>query len=181
MTKKSVLLHICCAPCATVPIKRLMLDCSVSGFFYNPNIYPQSEYIFRKKEFEEYLNELGIPSYSGIYDNDAWEEAVKSFQNEPEGGARCVICYRFRLRETARMAKRLGINFFSTTLTLSPHKNADAINKIGIEIESESGVQFLAKNFKKGDGFKESCEMSKEMNMYRQNYCGCRYSLRQIR
>jgi len=89
-----------------------------------------------------------------------------------------VICYRFRLRETAGMAKRLGINFFSTTLTLSPHKSADTINKIGIEIESESGVQFLGKNFKKDDGFKESCEMSQEMNMYRQNYCGCRYSLR---
>lgn len=178
MNKTSVLLHICCAPCGTVPIKRLMSDYSVSGFFYNPNIYPQSEYQFRKKEFEDYLNELGIPFFSGTYDNDAWESAVKAFQDEPEGGARCEICYRFRLRETACMAKRLEINFFSTTLTLSPHKNADTINKIGIEIESKTGVQFLEKNFKKSDGFKESCEMSSKKNMYRQNYCGCRYSIR---
>jgi predicted adenine nucleotide alpha hydrolase (AANH) superfamily ATPase len=178
MIKTSVLLHICCAPCGTVPIKRLMSGYFVSGFFYNPNIYPQTEYQFRKQEFEDYLNELGIPFFSGTYDNDAWEDAVNAFQNEPEGGARCEICYRFRLRETACMAKRLGIDFFSTTLTLSPHKNADTINKIGIEIESETGVQFLEKNFKKSDGFKESCEMSSKKNMYRQNYCGCRYSIR---
>ena len=178
MTEKSVLLHICCAPCGTVPIKRLLSEYSVSGFFYNPNIYPESEYFFRKKEFEDYLSELGIPFYSGTYDNDAWEESVKTFKDEPEGGARCWICYRFRLRETAAAAKKLGISFFSTTLTLSPHKNAELINKIGIEIGSESGVKFLEKNFKKSDGFKESCQMSSERNMYRQNYCGCRYSLR---
>lgn len=178
MSEKTVLLHVCCAPCATVPIKRLMTDYAVTGFFYNPNIYPESEYLFRKKEFEEYMSGLGLPFLSGEYDTDAWEKAVDGYQDEPEGGARCSICYHFRLRATAATAARLGINHFTTTLTLSPHKNAELINKIGIEIGSEFSVKFLENNFKKSEGFKESCELSRKKNMYRQDYCGCKYSIR---
>lgn len=175
---QKLLLHICCAPCSTVPIKRLAEKYSVSGFFYNPNIYPSDEYFFRQNEFEKYLKELNIPAVSGKYNNESWEEAVKEYTKESEGGKRCAICYHLRLYETALKAKELGYDLFTTTLTISPHKNAEMINKIGLEIQEEFGVGFLAENFKKQDGFKESCEMSRGKNMYRQDYCGCRHSIR---
>lgn len=178
---KSVLIHICCAPCATVPIKRLMPEYSVSGFFYNPNIYPKTEYDFRIKEFESYLQEEKIPYYFGEYDCEKWEKAIKDFRDEPEGGKRCEICYRYRMDETALMAKKLGCDYFTTTLTLSPHKNAEVINRIGSAIGKTRGVQFLEANFKKQNGFKESCEISHARNMYRQEYCGCKYSIKQAK
>jgi predicted adenine nucleotide alpha hydrolase (AANH) superfamily ATPase len=175
---KSVLIHICCAPCSTVPLKRLISEYTASGFFYNPNIYPKSEYDFRIKEFKDYLEDQKIPCYCGNYNCEEWEEAVKDFHDEPEGGKRCEICYRFRLRETAILAKKLKYDYFTTTLSLSPHKKAEIINKTGLEIGKELGICFMEANFKKQNGFKESCEMSQALNMYRQNYCGCRYSIR---
>ena len=174
--KKKVLLHICCAPCATIPIKRLQESYEITGYFYNPNIFPVAEYEFRIAENEKYLASLSIENISGEYDQDSWYKRIRGFENEPEKGRRCEICYRVRLESTAALAKEMGIGYFTSTLSLSPHKPYEIIKRIGDEIAQKYGLIFLDENFKKKDGFKESCEMSKDYGMYRQAYCGCEFS-----
>ena len=184
-TKQKILLHSCCAPCSTAVIERLKEEFDIVIFYYNPNIYPEEEYIKRKNEEIKYVNHLNeidkehlISMLDSDYESEKFYAASKGYETEREGGARCAICFKLRLEETAKKAKELGFDLFGTTLTVSPHKNAELINSIGLGIEKEIGVKFLVSNFKKNNGYKRSVELSKENNIYRQNYCGCEFALK---
>ncbi len=174
--KPTFLLHCCCASCSTYPLQILKKHFDVTVYFYNPNIHPQEEYALRKSEMERLSRKWILPYLAGPYDIDHWFSHVRGFETEPERGRRCEICYRLRLEETARLAKERGIAFFGTTLSVSPHKMADTINKIGKKIEEKWGVHYYEADFKKKDGFKISCQISREEHLTRQNYCGCVYS-----
>ena len=183
-TKQRILLHSCCAPCSTAVIERLKEEFEIVIFYYNPNIYPEEEYIRRKNEEIKYINLLNetdktisISMIDSDYECEKFYEVTKGYETEREGGARCAICFKLRLEETAKKANELGFDLFGTTLTVSPHKNAELINSIGLGIEKELGVKFLVSNFKKDNGYKRSVELSKENNIYRQNYCGCEFAL----
>jgi predicted adenine nucleotide alpha hydrolase (AANH) superfamily ATPase len=176
--KPGLLLHGCCAPCITAPLIRLISDYRVTVFFYNPNIHPDAEYRKRLEEVERLSKEWDFPLIEGRYDPETWEERTVGLENEPEGGARCLVCFRMRMEETCRAARELGMDTWTTTLTVSPHKPAAVIHRIGRALGEEAGVPFLEADFKKKDGFKISCELSRRENLYRQNYCGCRYSMR---
>ena len=177
-SKPSLLLHVCCAPCSTHVAEVLKGPYEVTGYFYNPNIHPQAEYKTRRDEIRGYAEKIGLRCLFGAYDVDRWFEAVKGHEEDPEGGDRCRICYRMRLKETARFARENSFDYFTTTLSISPRKKAEMINRIGEEVAREYGVGFHAADFKKKDGFKKSVEMSKRFGLYRQNYCGCIYSRR---
>ena len=178
-SKPGFLLHCCCAPCSTYPLRILREDFNVTAFFYNPNIHPRKEYIARKEEMESFAARWGVPLIVGEYDVKEWFRRVKGYEDEPEGGARCEICYRMRLEKTVKLAREKGIPFFGTTLTISPHKKAVVINRIGKELGEIWGVNFYEADFKKKDGFKISCQISREEGLYRQDYCGCIFSLRE--
>ncbi len=173
-----LLLHICCAPCSTAVIERLASDYDVTGFFYNPNIHPAAEYRQRLGEMRRYSLEVGFDFIEGRYESDRWFELAQGLEHEPEGGERCRVCYRMRLEETAKAAREGGFDIFTTTLSISPHKNAEAINSIGLELGERYDISFLSADFKKKDGFKESVLASKKHRLIRQNYCGCIYSKR---
>ncbi|MBD3355368.1 hypothetical protein GF361_05275 [Candidatus Woesearchaeota archaeon] len=168
-----LLLHTCCAPCSTHVIEELKKEYDITLFFYNPNVEPIQEYEKRLVEAERLAKELNIPIIVGDYDNIKWHNAVKDYESEPEGGKRCEICFRFNLQKTAKLAKEKNFDFFTTTLTVSPYKNNEVINRIGKDIDEE---RFLEKDFKKQNGYMHSIELSKKHNLYRQNYCGCLYS-----
>ena len=180
---KNLLLHSCCAPCSTAVIERLLCEMpeyNILVFYYNPNIYPMSEYEKRKNEQIRYiglLNSSRVTFIDADYESDLFEEKVKDLRNEKEGGARCSVCFALRLEKTAKKAKEMLCDMFGTTLTVSPHKNATIINSIGTELSSKLGIEFLVSDFKKKDGYKRSITLSKENNIYRQNYCGCKYSI----
>ncbi len=173
MEKPKLLLHVCCAPCSTHVIETLK-EFDIVAYFYNPNIHPAEEYKLRLKN----LKKLGVTFVEGKYDVDAWFNATKGYENEPEGGARCEICYRLRMGETAMFAKKKGYDYFATTLTISPHKSARAINEIGKKLSKKYGVKFYSADFKKKNGFKKSVELSRKHGLYRQSYCGCVFSMR---
>lgn len=184
-TKQKILLHSCCAPCSTAVIERLKDEFEIVIFYYNPNIYPEEEYLKRKTEEVRYIKHLNetdstikISMLDCDYESEKFYSAVKGYENEREGGARCALCFKLRLEETAKKAKELGFDVFGTTLTVSPHKNAELINSIGLGIEKEFNIKFLISNFKKQNGYKRSIELSKENNIYRQNYCGCEFALK---
>ncbi len=174
--KPGILLHICCAPDSTAVSERLCVNFRVTGFFYNPNIHPEREYLKRLSQAHEVSRELDFPLLVPAYDPVSWSRAVQGLEGEPEGGERCAVCFRFNLRATARKAQEQGIPFFTTTLTISPRKDAGRILGIGRDAGAEFGVSFLGENFKKRDGFRRSLELSRDLGLYRQNYCGCRYS-----
>lgn len=180
--RKRILLHSCCGPCSTAVIHRLIPDCSVTVFFYNPNITDPSEYARRRAEQLRFLKEFGetervpIGWIEGSYDPGVYYNAVRGLEQEPEGGARCSRCFDLRLRETARLASAEGFDCFDTTLTVSPHKNSDVILGIGKELAQESQVAYRAGNYKKADGYRQSLEFSRQYDLYRQNYCGCCFS-----
>jgi predicted adenine nucleotide alpha hydrolase (AANH) superfamily ATPase len=172
-----VLLHICCGICASWAIEKLKADGhQITGFFFNPNIYPPAEYMRRLAVALQVCKEHGIILVEGQYEPVQWALEVSGFEKEPEGGARCLKCYEMRLLKTAQRAKELGMEFITTTLTISPHKDAAVINKIGKSVAP--GV-FLEYNFKKEEGFKKANEFAKDHNLYRQHYCGCEYSLQE--
>lgn len=179
--KPTLLLQCCCAPCSSAVLERLKEHFDLKIYFYNPNIYPQEEYKKRLGEFEKLLFSPRfaekIEMVPSEYSQGDFENAIKGYENEKEGGARCEKCFRLRLFETAKKAKETGADYFCTTLTVSPHKNAELLNKIGEEAEKEYGVKFLRSDFKKKEGYKRSIELSNELNLYRQNYCGCKYSI----
>lgn len=176
-----ILLHICCAPCATTVIQRLQpVGYEVYGYFYNPNIYPEKEYYQRLLETQRLCQLWEIPLEIGDYDWDRWQAQIRGLEKEKEGGKRCLVCYRYRLACVAQKAKELGIVEIATTLTLSPRKPAAVINQIGKEVGDELEIKFYEADWKKKDGFKQSIEVCKELNIYRQNYCGCKYSIRPI-
>ncbi len=179
--KSSFLLHCCCASCSTYPLQVLNEVFHVTVLFYNPNIHPLEEYTLRENEMKKLSTKWMLPYLSGPYETNTWTNHIKGFESEFEGGLRCEICYRLRLEETARVAKEKGSAFFGTTLSLSPHKNAHIINRIGKEIENEWSVRYYEADFKKKDGFKISCKISREEKLTRQNYCGCIYSRPQVK
>jgi predicted adenine nucleotide alpha hydrolase (AANH) superfamily ATPase len=177
--RPELLLHICCAPCSTHPIDVLKEEYQVIGLFYGPNIHPEVEYIFRLEEMERVAGELGIELIRAEYEMSRWFQLTGGLEDEEEGGRRCCICYRMRLEKTADYAVERGIRYFTTTLSVSPHKNADEINAIGLDIGKRRGLTFLPANFKKKDGFKKAVEMARRLGLYRQDYCGCAYSRRE--
>jgi hypothetical protein len=158
-------------------IDLLQREFALTAFFYNPNIHPQEEYARRLAEVERYCREQAIALVTGEYDPDRWFSAVKGMYAQPEGGARCDMCYRFRLEKTAQTALTHHMGHFATTLTVSPHKKATVINRIGGAAGEQYSRIFYEADFKKQDGFKKSCELSKHYNFYRQTYCGCIYSM----
>ena len=177
-----LLLHACCAPCSSYCLEYLSQYFSVTLFYYNPNIYPASEYTHRVAEAKRLVASLPakypISFLEGTFDPQVFYDAVKGLENEPEGGARCERCYLLRLDEAARQAKKGGFDYFTTTLSISPLKDADKLNAAGEIAAAHWGVRQLPSNFKKKDGYKRSIELSKEYDLYRQNYCGCIFSLR---
>jgi len=176
--KPDLLLHICCAPCATRVVELLRSDFEVHGFFYNPNIHPEEEYRRRLEAVRKYAEAVGLDWEEGPYEPEEWFQYVRGYEDEPEGGARCPLCYRLRLEETARRARELGFGYFATTLTVGPKKKARVINPIGRELGFKYGPTFVGGDFKKGEGFKRSVALSRRFGLYRQNYCGCTFSLR---
>ena len=177
-TKPDLLLHICCAPCSTHVIDVLSDTFQIHAFFFNPNIYPPEEYYFRLQETRVYIEKLGLPFLAPAYSRKEWLSTVQQYANEAEGGKRCERCFAFRLLETAKTAVSLNVHYFTTTLTIGPNKPASVIFPLAQKIALEFGLTFVPQDFKKQNGFKKSCELSKSLGMYRQNYCGCEYSLR---
>ncbi len=178
--KPVLLLQCCCAPCSSSVLEILHKYFTVKIYYYNPNIYPEKEY---EKRFQNMLTLVKRAGCSDIefitapYIQQDFFDAVKGFENEKEGGKRCTECFKLRLGETARKAKEIGADYFTTTLSVSPHKNSQLLNEIGIELQEEYGVKFLQSDFKKKEGYKRSIELSKQYELYRQNYCGCKYSI----
>lgn len=172
-----LLIHICCAPDATIGIQRLTDRCRAEGYFFNPNIHPGGEYRRRLEAMKDLAAATGFPFLEGAYDPEVWHETVKGMENEPEKGKRCIECIRLRLRETARVAREREFSHFAAVLTVSPHKDAEMVNRIGQEAAAEFGVNYIPTNLKKKDGFKISVQLSRMYDLYRQNYCGCVYSL----
>lgn len=173
---KKMLLHSCCGPCSTQVIEVLKNDYDLTIYYYNPNIDTEEEFNHRLSEEIRYCQEVGIPVMEDGYNPEEFECKIKGLEREKEGGARCPVCFKIRLDRTALKAKELGYDCFGTTLTVSPHKNAEIINSIGKAIELERGVEFIEGNYKKQDGYKKSIELSKKYDLYRQNYCGCKYA-----
>lgn len=178
----SLLLHACCAPCSSYCLEYLSEYFKITVFYYNPNIYPENEYTFRVSEVKRLISEMKFKNpvsfIEGDFEPEEFYTAVKGYEKEKEAGERCFICYRQRLLKTAEKAKELSFDYFTTTLTISPLKNAEKINLIGQETEEETGIRFLPSDFKKKNGYKRSIELSKEHNLYRQNYCGCVFSVK---
>lgn len=174
--KPKILLHICCVGCGVYASQILKQDYEVILFFYNPNIWPEEEYNKRMLEAEKIAKNFKLKLVKGKYEHDKWLEIVRGHEKDKEKGERCLICYKFRLDEAVAMAKKLGCNYLTTTLTTSPHKIALAINQIGEQAVKRYGLKFLSKDFKKQDGFKKSSALSRELGLYRQNYCGCEFS-----
>lgn len=181
--RKSLLLHACCAPCSSYVLEYLTEFFDISLLYYNPNIFPKSEYLKRVEQVKKLLSEMPLKSsvrlVEGRYDPKEFFELSKGLETVPEGGERCFKCYRLRLEEAAREAKKGGFDYFTTTLSISPHKNADKLNEIGEELEGQYGVKYLYADFKKKNGYKRSIELSRIYGLYRQDYCGCVFSKRQ--
>lgn len=177
--KPRLLLHACCAPCSSSVVERLQQDYDLTLFYDNPNIHPEKEYQIRLNEIVRWCEKFDLPLIVSDYAPQQWHQVVEGFENEPERGERCTLCYRMRLDHTARRAKQDGYDLFTTVLSISPHKDAERINRLGDELSDEMGIAFYQANFKKQGGFQRSLELSKEQDFYRQNYCGCQYSLAQ--
>lgn len=177
--KPTLLLHSCCAPCSSYVIEYLHDYFNITIIYYNPNIYPKEEYEKRKEEQIKFIKNYNDVIFMDCdYDNDKYNELVKGLESEPERGKRCDVCFKLRLEKTAIEAKNNNFDYFGTTLTVSPYKNSTLINDIGRELELKYNIKWLYSDFKKGNGYKRSIELSKVYNLYRQNYCGCIHSKR---
>ncbi len=178
----ALLLHACCAPCSSYCLEYLSQHFSITVLFYNPNISPAEEYQKRVDEIRRLISELPaknkISLIEGRYLPEEFYNSVKGLELEPEGGKRCPVCFELRLREAALTAKKLGFDYFTTTLSISPLKDAEKLNDIGKMLSDEYGVAYLYSDFKKKNGYKRSIELSREYNLYRQNFCGCVFSKR---
>jgi len=179
-TVPTLLLHSCCAPCSSYVLEYLSQHFTITVFYYNPNIYPDEEYLKRVNEQQEFIRQMDfkhpVDFIEGEFDKIKFHEVVKGYEDCLEGQERCTICYRLRLEETAVQAKARDFDYFTTTLSISPLKNSDKINEIGNDIGKMVGVKWLPSDFKKKNGYKRSIELSAEYGLYRQNYCGCVYS-----
>ncbi len=178
----SLLLHACCAPCSSYVLEYLSSHFAITLFFYNPNIDPEEEYNFRREELLRLVRDMGLADRVRVIDApyrpEEFYEIAKGSETEEEGGTRCRRCYRLRLRKAAEEAAKGGFDFFTTTLSISPYKNAEWLNAIGNEEADAYGVRYLTSDFKKKNGYKRSCELSATYGLYRQDYCGCIYSKR---
>ena len=176
----SLLLHSCCAPCSSYVLEYLHEFFDITVFFYNPNISEESEYQKRKEELKRFLQTAPfgkeIHMQDADYEPELFEKMAKGHENDPERGPRCAKCFRLRLEETAKYAKEGTYDYFCTTLSISPHKNADLLMQIGEELSKNYGVYYLPSDFKKKNGYKRSIELSREYDLYRQDFCGCRFS-----
>lgn len=173
-----LLLHSCCGPCSSYVLEYLTQYFDVSLLFYGPNIQPQDEYDKRLAFQRKVIEHIPVDILECSYDGGAFDEAVKGLENEPEGGARCTVCFALRIEETARLAAAHGFAWYCTTLTVSPHKDAERINAIGRSFGDKYKVKWLPSDFKKRGGYQRSIELSKQWDLYRQDYCGCAYSIR---
>ncbi len=177
----TLLLHSCCAPCSSYVLEYLSNYFETTIFYYNPNIYPESEYTKRILEQQTLITKMKtrhpVTFMAGNYDRDRFYEMAKGLEHLKEGGERCFRCYELRLRESAEVAKKCGLDYFTTTLSISPLKNAAKLNEIGIRLSREYGVEYLPSDFKKKNGYKRSIELSKKYGLYRQDYCGCEFSV----
>ena len=182
--KPSVLMHACCGPCSTSCVERTAEDYALTMYYYNPNITDREEYYLRRDTLLQFLrafNEEHRDFYTvgyleGAYEPERFIEKTYPLADEPEGGRRCDICFALRLSETAKMARELGMEYFTTTMSVSPHKNYEKIKELGLALEEETGVKFLDIDFKKKNGFGRSVELSKRYCLYRQNFCGCDFA-----
>ena len=178
----SLLLHSCCAPCSSYVLEYLSEYFKITVFYYNPNIYPESEYTKRIAEQQKLIRDMEfrypVSFLAGKYDKEKFYEMAAGMEDLKEGGARCMKCYELRLSEAAGQAVAGGFDYFTTTLSISPMKNAQKLNEIGLRVGEEYGVKYLVSDFKKKNGYKRSIELSKEYGLYRQDYCGCEFSMR---
>lgn len=176
--RPSLLLHACCAPCSSHTLAVLYKYFRITLYFCNPNIAPEEEYVFRLNELKRLVREMGldIPIIEEDYDSAPFYELAKGLEDLPERGERCKKCIGYRLRKAGEKAKELGCDFFTTTLTISPHKDCAFINEFGGRLQDEVGVAYLFSDFKKHEGYKHSIELSRQYDLYRQNYCGCVFS-----
>lgn len=176
----TLLLHSCCAPCSSYCIEYLSNYFKLTVFYYNPNISYEEEYKKRVEEeirfIKEFKTKYPVEFIEGDYETEKFYEMAKGLENCPEGGERCFKCYELRLRKTAVLAKEMHFDYFTTTLSISPLKSSVKLNEIGLKLQEEYGVPYLLSDFKKKNGYKRSIELSKEYNLYRQNFCGCVYS-----
>lgn len=181
-TKPTLLLHVCCAPCSSYVLTYLSEYFDITVLYYNPNISPIEEYEKRLNEEKRLIKELNknIKIIECKYENEKFEEIAKGLEDAVEGGIRCYKCYTLRLEETAKIAKEKNFDYFTTTLTISPLKNSQVLNKIGKELSEKYNTKYLFSDFKKKEGYKTSIVLSKKYNLYRQNYCGCIYSKKNI-
>lgn len=180
--KPTLLLHSCCGPCSSYVMEYLTKYFKITIFYYNPNISPMLEYQKRVEEQRRLIREVHpeISFLEGDYVPELFEEMSKGLEEEPEGGARCTKCYYMRMSETAKKAKELGYDYFTTTLSISPYKDSQRLNQIGEKLEQQYGISYLYADFKKRNGYKRSIELSKQYHLYRQEYCGCEFSKRRV-
>lgn len=178
-----LLLHSCCAPCSSYVLEYLSKHFKITVFYYNPNIFPESEYTKRILEQQTLIEEMEmkypVSFIAGNYDKEKFYEMARGLEHLKEGKERCFKCYALRLEEAARLAKEGEFDYFTTTLSISPMKNAEKLNEIGNALGREYGVEYLQSDFKKKNGYKRSIELSKEYGLYRQDYCGCVYSMQE--
>ena len=178
----SLLIHSCCAPCSSYVLEYLSEYFKITVFYYNPNIYPESEYTKRIAEQQKLIRDMEfrypVSFLAGKYDKEKFYEMAAGMEDLKEGGARCMKCYELRLSEAAGQAAAGGFDYFTTTLSISPMKNAQKLNEIGLRVGEEYSVKYLVSDFKKKNGYKRSIELSKEYGLYRQDYCGCEFSMR---
>lgn len=179
--KPKLLLHACCAPCSSYVIEYIQEHFFITVYFFNPNIYPEKEYFRRLEELQKFLSDFKTESKVELieekYSPLQFAACIKGYEAEKEGGERCFRCFDLRLSKTAEKAKELNFDYFTTTLTISPHKNSDVINQKGIELSAAHDIKYLVSDYKKKGGFKRSIELSREYGLYRQEYCGCEFSI----
>ena len=179
----TLLLHSCCAPCSSYCLEYLSEYFCITVFYYNPNIYPEEEFIKRAAEQKNLIEKLSakypISFIEGAYEKERFYDVTRNLEDAKEGGERCFRCYELRLRESAELARQMGMDYFTTTLSISPLKNAQKLNEIGDKLATEYGIRYLNSDFKKKNGYKRSVELSEEYGMYRQYYCGCVFSKQQ--
>ncbi|TRW28337.1 epoxyqueuosine reductase QueH [Criibacterium bergeronii] len=182
--KPKLLLQVCCAPCSTHVITLLKENFEITAYYYNPNIYPSEEFFKREVEIKKLISYIGLDESTlvvPVYNPDDFYEKIKGLEKEKEGGARCTVCFNLRMGAAAKYAKANGYDYFTTTLSISPHKNSALLNKIGYNLQEKYDIKYLPADFKKKEGYKHSIQLSKEYGLYRQDYCGCEFSLEQSR
>lgn len=179
--KDKIILHACCAICSAYPVSYLIdAGYSVSVYFYNPNIYPDTEYQKRLEAEKTLCRHFGVELIEGDYDRQKFLNCAKGLENEPEKGKRCIECFKLRLEQTAKLAKAKGIKNFTTSIVISPHKNFALLSSLGKEIALKYNLNYIDIDFKKKDGFLKTNQIAKSLELYRQNYCGCEFALRQM-